>query len=590
MADKKLGVYNSLTQSLEPLASGDTPVDGDGNRIPTQTESDVRYAIKSEQATVDANQNDAIAAKHGSSTVAVAFTPAAKDASQTISLTDATSWPVGAFVNIPTATGVIYIAQVTASDGNDRTVKVFQQGAASEIPVGAIVTFGDGGFANAANPQPATAVPLELGSAAVGISTKYMREDARIPHGNDSLSAGTKHHANQITVGAANSNGSEGLTSRLTKLWDTGNADMATTGFRQYNGPGLWGVRVPSIVLGHRVPTFSGFIEPQPTDNNSYSDSTTGSANRHARIDNRLAYLAQRGGSITVNAVSNPSFQSFIDPPADGVPSNSFSVAAGSTTTIVVSGLGVMRTPSSAALFCLYAIVHGATDGSITFESSADGVSYTSRGSVDIATLAGSRAVMALRSVSTADHTFFRWTFAAGATTMRVTTIGAYNTAGRGAFNTLQGGGGTHYAALNHSNLAGIKKVNVYQTLGVNRHGSGVDAAAETGSNSGSNWVEERYADNGAFLGNYLIGNRATGVVSFGEGRNSTGFTLAQAQAKTGLSSGTIIRITNAKRITGYNVATGQPTFETTATIGAEAEYGGGTDFFYLGTTFTIQV
>lgn len=40
---------------------------------------------------------------------------------------------------------------------------------------------------------------------------------------------------------------------------------------------------------------------------------------------------------------------------------------------------------------------------------------------------------------------------------------------------------------------------------------------SETGSNAGSNWYVERYADDGStFLGSFLIGNRSTGVVDFG--------------------------------------------------------------------------
>lgn len=72
-------------------------------------------------------------------------------------------------------------------------------------------------------------------------------------------------------------------------------------------------------------------------------------------------------------------------------------------------------------------------------------------------------------------------------------------------------------ASITMRSGAGQYKNTNYYTGGLQRWGQGVDAAAESGSNAGSDWFLSRYNDAGTWIENVMWVKRSTGVVQFAQ-------------------------------------------------------------------------
>lgn len=393
-----------------------------------------------ELATSQAAQDSAIAAKHGSSTLAAAFTPAAKDASQTISIVDAFSYPVGAFVNIPTDANTVYIAQVTAVlENNQRTVKVFQQGRTAEIPAGTIVTFGDGGFANAAQ------------VVSVGGKTGLVPFQT----------------ATETPVTPANGNTGTNAQTALAQTINT-SAQAQTKPGSISTVAGFAG-QARSSSAARQISTLAAFGINQFTNNiGAASDSFL-----HARYSNQFYPITEAGRTVTFSASGFAPTQAqilslFSMLSESGTNAQGVVVPAGATLAVTIDAPDATAHGTTAAH--LYAsFISVGLSGSVTFETSSDGITYGTPVVFDLATLLPTpTASYLLIGRSTGLPRFSRVTFAA-TTEIRAQVIGATSHAAPHWRNLLAKNGGTHYAPINHSNLATADTLNGFQDLGVNR-------------------------------------------------------------------------------------------------------------------------
>ena len=387
-------------------------------------------------------QDSAIAAKHGSTTVAVAFTPAAKDATQTISLTDAFSWPVGAFVNIPTDANTIYIAQVTSVlENNNRTVKVFQRGGTAEIPAGTIVTFGDGGFGNA-----------------VG----YIHRDE-----STTATPTTMHSAAQISVTPANGNTGINAQTALQQTLNTSATPQAKGG--NISTVAGFSGQARSSSAARQISTLAVFGINQFTHGiGSASDSFL-----HARYSNQFYPITEAGRTVTFSASGFTPTQAqilslFSMLGESGNNAQGVVVPAGATLEVTIDAQDITAHGTTAAH--LYAsFISVGLSGSVTFEASSDGITYGTPVDFDLANLLPTpTASYLLIGRSAGLPRFSRVTFTA-TTEIRAQVVGATSHAAPHWRNLLARSGGTHYAPLAHSNLATADKLNTFQDLVVTR-------------------------------------------------------------------------------------------------------------------------
>lgn len=101
---------------------------------------------------------------------------------------------------------------------------------------------------------------------------------------------------------------------------------------------------------------------------------------------------------------------------------------------------------------------------------------------------------------------------------------------------------------------AGTRREVLLQTDGVNRWQISADTGAESGSNAGSNFIINAYADDGTYLSSPIYVIRATGEVRFGGLAKLLVTTVAALPAG---ALGNIAMVTDANATTFHSVVAG---------------------------------